>query len=140
MKTLKLLAALLALVLASSPALAFCDKAGVVAVSNSAVGTTGATTATLPAAAGKRTYLCGFSIRANATAAATGNATATGVLGGTLNFTQFTAPLASDLGIVEPRIGPTCLVSADINTAIVVTSAAPGAGGTVSVSAWGCQL
>jgi hypothetical protein len=107
-------------------------------ITASATGTTGATTATLAAAANKMTYLCGFSIRANATAAATGNATVTGTVNGTLNFTQWTAPLASGIGIVEPPI-VTCIPASAVNTGISVVSAAPGSGGTVSVSAWGYQ-
>ena len=106
-------------------------------VTISATGTTAATTATLPAVAGKTTYLCGFSIRANATAAATGNATVTGTISGTLNFTQWTAPLASGLGVTEPNIGNICIPGSAVNTAINVISAAPGTGGVVSVSAWG---
>src|SRR6185312_7401057 len=62
---------------------------GATPVSISATGTTAATAATLPAAAGKTTFLCGFSIRANATAAATGDATVVGLKGGTLHFTQW---------------------------------------------------
>lgn len=108
-------------------------------VTASATGTTGATTATLPAASGKTTYLCGFSIRANATAAATGNATVTGTVSGTLNFTQWTAPLASGIGITEPQIGSPCIPASAQNTSISIVSAAPGAGGTVSVAAWGYQ-
>ena len=108
-------------------------------VTASTTGTIAATTATLAGVAGKTTYLCGFSIRANATAAATGNATVTGTITGTLNFTQWTAPLASGLGITEPPIGPSCIPASAANTAINVVSAAPGAGGTVSVSAWGYQ-
>lgn len=102
----------------------------------SAVGTTAATTATLTAATGKITYICGFSIRANATAATTGDATVTGIAGGTLHFTQWTAPLASGLGVVELNF-TVCLPASAANQAIAVVSAAPGAGGTVSVSAWG---
>lgn len=115
---------------------------GVVAtpVTASATGTTNATTATLAGTAGKTTYLCGLSIRANATAAVTGNATVTGTITGTLNFTQWTAPLASGIGITEPPIGPYCIPASAANTAINVISAAPGAGGVVSVSAWGFQL
>lgn len=112
---------------------------GAVPITASATGTTAATTATLAGTAGKTTYLVGFSIRANATAAATGNATVTGPITGTLNFTQFTAPLASGLGILEPHISKPIPASA-ANIGIAVVSAAPGAGGTVSVSAWGYQL
>lgn len=102
----------------------------------STTGTTLATTATMAATASVTNYLCGFSIRANATAAATGNATVTGTISGTLNFTQFTAPLASGIGTVEQWFTP-CIPASAVNTAIAVISAAPGAGGTVSVSAWG---
>ena len=113
---------------------------GATPVTASAVGTTAATTATIPAVTGKTAFLCGFSIRANATAAATGNATVTGLKTGTLNFTQWTAPLASGVGIVEPSLGAACVAASGQNTGIAVVSAAPGAGGTVSVSAWGFYL
>lgn len=112
--------------------------AGATAITISATGTTGATTATLAATTGKTTYICGFSIRANATAAATGNATVTGTITGTLNFTQWTAPLASGIGIVEEQFSR-CIPASATNTGIAVVSAAPGSGGTVSVSAWGFQ-
>jgi hypothetical protein len=107
-------------------------------ITASATGTTGATTATLAANANRQTWICGFSILANATAAATGAATVTGTVTGTLNFTQFTAPLASGIGTVSQTFAP-CIPSSAINTAIAVVSAAPGAGGTVSVTAWGYQ-
>jgi hypothetical protein len=64
----------------------------------------------------------------------------TGTISGTLNFVQWTAPLASGLGITEPPIGPACVPASAANTAIAVNSAAPGAGGTVTVTAWGYQL
>jgi hypothetical protein len=105
-------------------------------VTVSATGTTAATTATIPAIATSTAHLCGFSIRANATAASTGDATVTGLISGTLHFTQWTAPLASGIGIVEPDLGM-CIRASAPNTAISVISAAPGSGGTVSVSAWG---
>lgn len=112
---------------------------GGIPVTVTATGTTAATAATLPAVATRVTYLCGFSIRANATAAATGNATVAGTVTGTLNFTQWTAPLASGIGILEPPLGGMCIPASAINTGIVITSAAPGSGGTVSVTAWGYQ-
>lgn len=113
---------------------------GAVPITASATGTTAATTATLAAAAGKTTYICGFSMRANATGAATGNATVTGVVTGTLNFTFFTAPLASGIGTLDPNLGPRCIPGSAANTGIAVISPAPGSGGTVSVSAYGYQL
>ena len=111
---------------------------GATPITASATGTTAATTATLAGAANVTTFICGFSIRANATAAATGNATVTGTITGTLNFTQWTAPLASGLGVTEEVFIP-CVPASAVNTGIAVVSAAPGSGGTVSVSAWGYQ-
>jgi len=104
----------------------------------SATGTTAATTATLATSASTTTYICGFSIRANATAAATGNATVTGTITGTLNYTQWTAPNASGLGVTEEIFTP-CIPASAANTSIAVVSAAPGTGGVVSVTAWGYQ-
>lgn len=104
-----------------------------------ATGTTGATTATLAGASSITTYICGFSIRANATAAATGNATVTGTITATLNFTQWTAPNASGLGVTEEIFSP-CIPASGTNQSIAVISAAPGTGGVVSVTAWGYKL
>lgn len=115
------------------------NPAGSTPITASTTGTTAATTATLAANATLHTYICWLSIRANATAAATGNATVTGTVTGTLNFTQWTAPLASGLGVTEMVFNP-CIISSAVNTAIAVVSAAPGSGGTVSVSAGGYQL
>lgn len=112
---------------------------GAVPITASATGTTLATTATLAASASIKTYICGFSIRANATGAATANSTVTGTVTGTLNYTQWTAPLASGIGLTEQVFMP-CVPSSAINTGIAVISAAPGSGGVVSVSAWGYQL
>jgi len=113
--------------------------AGAVPYTATATGTTAATTATLAGAASVTTYICGFSIRANATAAATGNATVTGVITATLNFTQWTAPNASGLGVTEEIFSP-CIPASATNTSIAVVSAAPGTGGVVSVTAWGYKL
>lgn len=112
---------------------------GATPITISGTGTTGATTATLATGASVTTYLCGFSIRANATAAATGNATVTGTITGTLNYTQWTAPNASGLGVTEQIFTP-CIPASAVNTGIAVISAAPGTGGVVSVTAWGFTL
>lgn len=111
---------------------------GGVPITASATGTTAATTATLATSASVTTYICGFSIRANAAAAATGNATVTGTITGTINFTQWTAPNASGLGVTEETFMP-CIPASAANTSIAVVSAAPGTSGVVSVSAWGYQ-
>ena len=110
-----------------------------VPITASATGTTAATTATLTNVTGHTTYICGFSIRANATAAATGNATVTGTITATMNFTQWTAPLASGLGVTEEVFSP-CVPASAVSTSIAVVSAAPGSGGVVSVSAWGYSI
>lgn len=137
-----------AAVKAASTAAVAADPALVVAMSPnvsytfytaSATGTTGATTATLAGAASVTTYICGFSIRANATAAATGNATVTGTISATMNFTQWTAPNASGVGVTEEIFSP-CIPASGANTSIAVVSAAPGSGGVVSVTAWGYKL
>jgi len=107
-------------------------------VTASATGTTAATTATLPGAASKTTYLCGFSIDANATAAVAGNATVTGTISGTLNFTQGVAATPA-VGSVNRTFNP-CVPASAVNTGIAVNSIAPGTGGVVSVTAWGFQL
>ena len=112
---------------------------GATPITASATGTTAATTATLAGVSSHTTYICGLSIRANATAAATGNATVTGTITGTLNFTQWTAPLASGLGVTEQIFTP-CVPASAADTAIAVVSAAPGSGGVVSSTAWGYQL
>lgn len=112
---------------------------GATPITASATGTTGATTATLAGAVSKTTYICSLSIRSNATAAATGNATVTGTITGTLNYTHWTAPLASGIGVTEQIYSP-CAPASATNTGIAVASPAPGAGGTVSVSATGYQL
>jgi len=94
------------------------------------------TTATFAAVSGVTNYLCGFSIRANATAAATGNSTVTGISPANLNFAQWTAPLASGMGITEMVFRP-CLQASASNTAISVISDNPGSGGVASVTSWG---
>lgn len=113
--------------------------AGAIPVTASAVGTTAATVATLPAVAGKTTYIVGFSIRAVATAAVAGNAVVSGTVTGSLNFTQFSQAVATGLVPVEEFFGYPIPASAP-NTTIVVTSAAPGVGGVISVTVWGYQL
>lgn len=107
-------------------------------VAASASGTTAATTATLPASLVTRTYICGFAIDSSATAVAVGNASITGVTGGTMNFNQPTQAAASGVGVLNRSFIP-CLPTAGVNTAVVVTSAAAGAGGVVTVNVWGYQ-
>lgn len=110
-----------------------------VPLTNSATGTTLGAVATLAGAASVTNYICGFSVRANATAATTINLVVSGTIGGSMNFTEWVAPLASGLGIAEMIFHP-CVPASAANTSIVVTGGAPGAGGTNSATAWGFKL
>src|SRR5882757_1617775 len=112
---------------------------GAIPLTASATGTTGATTATLTGAVGKTTYICGYSIRANATAATTVTNTITGVITATLSSIMWIAPAASGLGVDEQIFSP-CIPASATNTAIAVVSGAPGTGGLVSSKGWGYQL
>jgi hypothetical protein len=132
-----IVAAIALLLALASPAFGQSRPVGSTPVTASATGTTAATTATLPAAAGVTTYICGFSIDANATAAIAGNATVTGTVSGTLNFTQ---PVGATPAVgALNRIFNICIPASAPNTAIAVNSIAPGTAGVVSVSAWGFQ-
>ena len=112
--------------------------AGATAITASATGTTAATTATLAGASGKTTYICGYSIRANATSAATVTNTITGVITATLSSIMWIAPAASGLGVDEQIFSP-CIPASGTNQAIAIVSGAPGTGGNVSAKGWGYQ-
>jgi hypothetical protein len=119
------------------------DNAGACApVTASATDTTGATTATLPAAAGKTTYICGFYFSGtNATAANPATAvTVTGAAIGTMTFGFPTLAAGATVPNTRP-INPvftTCIAASASNTAITVTGPALGAGATqATLSAWG---
>lgn len=98
--------------------------------------------ATLAAAAGKNTFICGFTMTAaGATAAAVVSATVAGIITGTATYT-FVAPTGAAVAATPLVVSfGTCVPSSAQNTAIVVTLPALGAGNTnASVSAWGFQL
>lgn len=109
--------------------------AQVLPITATATGTTGAIAATLTGAAGKFTYVCGFILSTAGTTAATlGNATVTGTVSGTMNFTYaFVSSGQGMLGVAFPG----CIVSSAVNTNIVVNLPAGGAGTTAAISAWG---
>jgi len=113
--------------------------AGAVAITASATGTTGATTATLAGTSGKTTYICGYSIRANATAATTVTNTITGVITATLSSIMWVSAAATGLGVDEQIFSP-CIPASATNTSIAIISGAPGTGGNVSSKGWGYQL
>jgi hypothetical protein len=104
------------------------------------IGTTGAASATLTPVSGHTAYICGYSIRANATAAVDVADTISGIVNGS-NVTHelWVAPVASGLGVDEQIFTP-CRPAYAVTTNIVVNSGAPGTGGNVTVDAWGFSL
>lgn len=109
-----------------------------VPITSSATGTTTATVATLAGTSGKTTYISGFTITADATAAIAGAATVAGTISGSLNYIQ-SVGTATVAQILTQSFNPAIPASA-ANTAITVTSAAAGVGGNTAVTAWGYQL
>lgn len=103
----------------------------------STIGTTAATTATLAGVSAKTTFICGFAISSDATAALAGNATVTGTVSGTLNFIQ-NVGTATSAGVLTQTFNP-CIPASAANTGIVVNSIAAGVGGNTDVTAWGYQ-
>lgn len=114
-------------------------------ITASATGSTGAITATLPAATGKTTYICGFYYTGtNATAANPATTvTITGTIGGSLSFgfpTLAAAAAVPNTIPIDEEFIP-CIAASAPSTAIAVNGPALGAGATLAtVSAWGFQL
>jgi hypothetical protein len=124
---------------ASTPTASTSDyPSGATPITASATGTTAATVATLPSVAAKTTYISGFTITSNATAAASGAAIVAGTKSGSLNYFQNTG-VATAAQTLSQTFIPAIPASA-VNTAITVTSAAAGTGGNTAVMAWGYQL
>lgn len=111
---------------------------GAVPITASATGTTAATVATLAGTSGKTTYISGFTITADATAAIAGAATVAGTVTGSLNYIQ-SVGASTAASTLSQTFNPPIPASA-ANTAITVTSAAAGVGGATAVTAWGYQL
>lgn len=123
---------------AAGPSTGIAYPAGAQPVTASATGTTAAVAATLAASPVRTTYICGFVMTSGGTtAAAVGNATVAGTIGGTLNFTYVDVSTGQGLlGVAFPQ----CIPGSALNTAIVVTMPAGGAGTVAAVSAWGYQF
>lgn len=99
-------------------------------VTASATGTTGAVSATLPATAGKTTYLCSVQIGEAGTGTAT--ATATSTVSGTLNYVV-AAP-----GNFTVTYNP-CVPASAANQSIAIATAANASATAVAVTATGFQ-
>lgn len=116
-----------------------------VPITATTTGTTAAIAATLPAVAGKTTFICGFYYTGtNATAANTATSvTITGTIGGTMSFgfpTLAAAATTPNTIPIDEEFQP-CIAASAINTAIAVNGPALGAGATqATVTAWGYYL
>jgi hypothetical protein len=97
-----------------------------------------AVSATLPAVAGKTTYLTGFCVTAtNPTAAVNGLVSVTGTISGGLNF-QFVEGVGLGGQLCPPLPKP--IPASAANTPIVVALPAITSGGAGAVTAFGFQL
>jgi hypothetical protein len=120
----------------ANPSLAY--PSGAVPIAASTLGTTSATTATLPAVAGKTTYLCGFNVSAVATAANGTTLDVTGTIGGGLFFNQNIG--ASPASAITSQTFQPCVPASAPNTSIAIIGGPAGIGGVQSVNGWGFQL
>lgn len=110
---------------------------GGVNITESATATTGAFSVTIPAAAGRYNWLCGFLITSGGTTTAlVVNATTTGLVTGTTNYAYvFPSSGQGALGVAYPS----CIGASASNTAIVVSVPAGGTGTVAALTAWGMQ-
>jgi hypothetical protein len=95
---------------------------------------------TLPAVAGKTTYLCGYEIDATATSIATASLVITGTISGSLATFYNITPQATSGATQTFRTFQPCIPASAANTAIVLTFGVAGAGGAQAANAWGFQL
>jgi hypothetical protein len=124
------------------PPYPYTPAGGAAPVQASATGTTGAVAATLPAYAGKFTYLCGLSVSpGSATTAITITVVVTGV---PKTLTWAVGAPVTAVGVTGAILTQTfspCIPSSAVNTGVVVTSGALGTGGINNdVNVWGFQL
>lgn len=101
-------------------------------------GTTGAVAATLLGVTGKTTYLCGYTVDADATAVTVVNTGIAGLVTGSMFRRQNVGAVASGT-VTTGQTFPLCLPASAQNTNVVITSGAAGTGGTTFISAWGYQ-
>lgn len=109
-------------------------------VANAATGTTAGATATLPAAAGKLTYICGFSASAGSAATAI---TISITLTALATFVYTVGAPVTAVGTTGNTVSQTftpCLPASAVNTTITVAAGALGASGVgQTVNAYGYQ-
>ncbi len=125
-----------ALLLLSSVAAAFAQtnmQQRAVVITGNAQGTTGAVVATLPAAPGLTTYICGFHLDSTGSGAI-GPITLAGIVGGPMVFQGTAGANNNPVQSFEP-----CLPATAVNTAITMTTTADGTATAVDVNLWGYQ-
>lgn len=107
----------------------------------SATGTTAAVTATLAAAAGKTTFICGFSVSPGSAASAISiNVTTTGLTNNAKWAVGAPVTAAGTTGTTLTQNFNPCVPASAVNTGIVITSGALGTSGINNdVQAWGYQ-
>lgn len=110
---------------------------GAIPVQAAGIGTTAAVGATLPGVAGKTTFLCGFTIGSQATAATSGNAQIVNALSANPSLLQAVA-VAPAVATMSQTFAP-CIPATGLNTGIAVNAIAAGAGGNTTVYTWGYQ-
>jgi hypothetical protein len=113
------------------------SSGGPAVVQANAAGTTGAVNVTLPAVAGKTTYLCGFAVSAIGSGAV-GPITISGLFGSSNPTFQGTATAAGGV-VAQAQYNP-CLPASATNQVVVVGTTADATASAVNVSVWGYQL
>ncbi len=109
---------------------------GSAAITGNATGSTGAVVGTLAAAAGKTTYICGFSVSAFGGTAAVGPITIAGTITSSLVY-QLASTASGNL--LTQGFSP-CIPASAVNTGITITTTADGSATAVDVNSWGFQF
>lgn len=138
---MKKLLVVLSLLFASAAMAQSPPQGGVQITATSGTVAAGIAAASLAAAVGKVTYICGFAITSGgSTGAAVVAPTITGIVTGTMTFAY--ATVAGVTLSNQPLVVPfrDCISASAPNTAIVVSLPSLGAGNTnATVNAWGLQ-
>jgi len=104
-------------------------------ITGNAAGTTGAVVGSLAGAAGKTTYICGFSVSAVGGTAAVGPITIANIITGSMIYRLFSSATGTTVG----QTFTPCIPANAQNTAITTTTTADGTASAVNVVSWGFQ-
>jgi hypothetical protein len=105
-------------------------------ITGNASGTVGAVVGTLASAAGKTTFICGFTVASIGGTAATGPITIANLTGGSMVY-QLTSSATGTT--VSQTFAPNCIPASAAATAITITTTANGTASAVNVNSWGYQ-